>query len=83
MDDESHRFKTNTIITVDDQTQRTGCTPPPGHHGWRGSPPGPAILHSLQRVGTAQPAARDITVGFLVGERLEELCLVVRPRKSS
>jgi len=31
MDDESHRFKTNTIITMDDGTHLTGYTQSPGH----------------------------------------------------
>lgn len=31
MDDESQPFKTNTIITMEDRTQLTGCTQTPGH----------------------------------------------------
>jgi hypothetical protein len=38
MDDESHRFKTNTIITLDDGTHLTVCTQPPRHPPQRTSP---------------------------------------------
>jgi hypothetical protein len=42
---------------VHDRTQQTCCTPSPGHAGRSTHPQLPAILHSLQRVGTARPAA--------------------------
>ncbi|BCW86634.1 hypothetical protein NicSoilE8_43070 (plasmid) [Arthrobacter sp. NicSoilE8] len=61
MDDESRRFKTNTIITVDDGTQPTGCTQPPRHPRLKPHPEGAVAAHSLHPPVVTQTA--DLPMG--------------------
>lgn len=52
---------------MDDGTQPTGCTQPPGHRGTLAPPPGPAPVHSLRIAGSAKQTTRRLETALILG----------------